>query len=62
MNNQPQPLASKPVLTQAILATWDWPQIVQFVDLTTGLSTPIPPWKFATHSKHDLAIQHGIPK
>ena len=61
MNEQPTPLA-KPVLTQAILNTWDWPQIVQYLDLTTGLSSAIPPWKFAVMPKHDLARVHGIPK
>jgi hypothetical protein len=62
MSNEIQPLAPKPVLTQAILNTWDWPQIVQYIDLTTGLSSAIPPWKFAVMPKHDLIKQHGIPK
>jgi hypothetical protein len=60
-NEQPTPLA-KPVLNQAILNTWPWPQIVQFVDLTTELSSAIPPRKFATTPKHDLVRVHGIPK
>src|SRR6516165_9555419 len=60
MNDQPQPLAPKPVLTQSILNTWPDAQIIQLIDLSTGLSSAIPPWKFAVMPKFDLIKQHGI--
>jgi hypothetical protein len=62
---KPEPLATVPgtvLLTQAILNTWDIPSIIRWCDLTTGLSSPVPPWKLWTMPKHDLAKAHTIPK
>jgi hypothetical protein len=54
-NEQPQPLA-KPTLTQGILNIWDWPQIVQMCDLSTGLTTPIAAWEFQVHDLASLKV------
>jgi hypothetical protein len=49
-------------LTQALIHTWSNMDLIRWCSPTIGITQPVHPWEFDVTAKHDLALNHQIPK